>query len=211
MVNLSDYKYTIFSLVFLITGCSSHQSIDVQSDLDKINSSPEIISQYHIGVDDVIRINVWRNPELSVTVPVRPDGRISMPLIGDVSAAGKTPEAVAKNIKSRLSNFVRDPSVTLMVTQLNSHEYLTRLRITGAVSDPSSINYRQGITVLDAVLAAGSVNDFAAPNGTKLYRKIDNKIRVISINLGDILYKGHLQSNIELRPGDIITVPERLF
>jgi len=99
----------------------------------------------------------------------------------------------------------------LMVTQLNSHEYLTRLRITGAVSNPSSINYRQGITVLDAVLAAGSVNDFAAPNGTKLYRKIDNKIRVISINLGDILYKGHLQSNIELRPGDIITVPERLF
>ncbi len=195
----------------LITGCSSNPVMHVQSDRQKINSSPEIITQYFIGVDDVIRINVWRNPELSVTVPVRPDGRISMPLIGDVRAAGKTPEAVAKTIKKRLDDYVRDPSVTLMVTQLNSHEYLTRLRVTGAVSNPSSINYRQGITVLDAILAAGSVNDFSSPNGTKLYRKIDNKVRVININLGDILYKGQLQTNIELRPGDIITVPERLF
>jgi len=195
----------------LVTGCSSNAVMHVQSDRQKINSSPEIISQYFIGVDDVIRINVWRNPELSVTVPVRPDGRISMPLIGDVDAAGKTPEAVANAIKKQLDNFVRDPSVTLMVTQLNSHEYLTRLRVTGAVTNPSSINYRQGITVLDAILAAGSVNDFSSPNGTKLYRKIDNKIRVININLGDILYKGQLQTNIELRPGDIITVPERLF
>lgn len=198
-------------LSFLFTGCASDAHISANSDILKENNSSETIVEYHIGVDDTVNINVWRNPELSVTVPVRPDGKISMPLIGDVHAAGSTPEAVAELIQEKLKNFVRDPNVTLMVTGLQSNEYLTRLRITGAVASPTSLNYRQGMTVLDAILAAGSVNDFAAPNNTKLYRKIQGKARVISIYLGDILYKGKLETNIELRPGDILTVPERLF
>jgi len=196
---------------FLFTGCASDAYISTESEILKEHNSSETILEYHIGVDDTININVWRNPELTVTVPVRPDGKISMPLIGDVRAAGYTPEHVAKSIQNKLKNFVRDPNVTLMVTGLQSNEYLTRLRITGAVTNPTSLNYRQGMTVLDAILAAGSVNDFAAPNNTKLYRKIKGKARVISIYLGDILYKGKLQTNIELRPGDILTVPERLF
>lgn len=208
---LRMYSVLACTILFFLNACSTNQPIDIERNLSKINSSPEIISQYLIGVDDMVRINVWRNPELSVTVPVRPDGRISMPIVGDIDAANKTPVQVANNIQKRLSEFVRDPNVTLMITQLNSHEYLTRLRVTGAVANPSSINYRQGITVLDAVLAAGSVNDFAAPNNTKLYRKIDGKVRVIDINLGDILNKGQLNTNINLRPGDILTVPERLF
>jgi len=198
-------------LGLLITGCSSNSQISAGSNVLEENNSSELIKEYHIGVDDTVRINVWRNPELSVTVPVRPDGRISLPLVGDIQAAGLSPEQVATNIQKKLANYVRDPNVTLMVTGLQSHEYLTRLRITGAVTNPTSINYRQGMTVLDAILAAGSVNDFASPNSTKLYRKISGKIRVINIYLGDILYKGKLETNIELRPGDILTVPERLF
>ena len=200
---------SVLALVF--TGCASNTNIEANSPELKRHNSSEIIKEYRIGVDDTININVWRNPELSVTVPVRPDGKISMPLIGDVLAAGFTPEAVAQAIQRKLKNYVRDPNVTLMVTGLESNLYLTRLRITGAVQNPSSLNYRQGMTVLDAILAAGSVNDFASPNKTKLYRKINGKIRVISIYLGDILYKGELTTNIELRPGDILTVPERLF
>ncbi|MFK5948350.1 MAG: polysaccharide biosynthesis/export family protein [Methylococcales bacterium] len=196
---------------FLFTGCASDVYIPASSKLLKESNSSETIAEYHIGVDDTVNINVWRNPELSVTVPVRPDGKISMPLIGDVHAAGLSPEAVAKSIENQLKNFVRDPNVTLMVTGLQSNEFLTRLRITGAVANPSSINYRQGMTVLDAILAAGSVNDFAAPNNTKLYRKIKGKVYVIGIELGDILNEGRLETNIELRPGDILTVPERLF
>ncbi len=201
---------TLF-LSFLLSGCASDAHISANSNVLKESNSSETVPEYHIGVDDTININVWRNPELSVTVPVRPDGKISLPLVGDVHAAGYSPEYVATSIQRRLKDYVRDPNVTVMVTGLESNVYLTRLRVTGAVNNQMSLNYRQGMTVLDAILAAGSVNDFASPNSTKLYRKIKGKARVISIYLGDILYKGKLETNIELRPGDIITVPERLF
>jgi len=211
MINTRYTAPFMLFVITLITGCASDVYVAADSPVLKDQNASEIIPTYRIGVDDTLNVNVWRNPELTVTVPVRPDGKISMPLIGDVSAAGLTPEEVADDIRKKLQNYVRDPNVTIMVTGLQSHEYLTRLRVTGAVNNPSSINYRQGMTVLDAILAAGSINDFAAPDSTKLYRKIGGKTRVIGINLGDILYKGRLETNIELRPGDIITVPERLF
>jgi len=195
----------------LVSGCASEAYIDANSPMIITQNAPEVIKEYRIGADDVITINVWRNAELSVNGPVRPDGKISMPLVGDIRVAGSTPESVAKKIQKRLSNFIRDPNVTVMVTGLNSHIYLTRLRITGAVNNQSSINYRQGMTVLDAILEAGGINDFASPNNTKLYRKIAGKLRIIDIHLGDILFDGQLETNIQLRPGDIITVPERLF
>lgn len=201
----------VMFLSFLIMGCASNAYIPANSNILKDNNSSETVKEYHIGVDDTINVNVWRNPELSVAVPVRPDGKISIPLVGDVHAAGYSPTYVAASIQDKLKNFVRDPNVTVMVTGLVSNEYLTRLRVTGAVNNQMSLNYRQGMTVLDAILAAGSVNDFASPNSTKLYRKIQGKTRVISIYLGDILYKGQLETNIELRPGDILTIPERLF
>ena len=197
--------------VLLVTACSSNISISEDSDLLKDGGADGGAVNYTIGVDDTVQINVWKNPELSVSVPVRPDGRISMPLIGDIKAAGLEPETVAKNIRHKLSKFVRDPNVTVMVTGLQSHTYLTRLRVTGAVVKPSSMNYRPGMTVLDAILDAGGVNDFASPNNTKLYRKINGKTHVINILLDDILNAGELKTNLELRPGDIITVPERLF
>lgn len=200
-------------LSFLLSNCASDSSVYIEdvSDAAIFSSQSKTINTYLIGVDDTISINVWRNPELSIIVPVRPDGKISMPLVGDVVAAGLTPESVTSSIRKRLKNFIRDPNVTLIITELQSHEYLTRVRITGAVNTPSSLNYRQGMTVLDAVLVAGSVNNFASPNKTKLYRKIDKKTHVLNIFLSDILYKGKLKTNVELRPGDIITVPERIF
>lgn len=200
---------TIFNLI--LTGCASSIELPANSNILKDYSSNKTVKEYFIGVDDTIRINVWKNPELSVTVPVRPDGKISMPLIGDVKAAGFVPEAVAETIRVNLSKFVRDPNVTVMVTGLKSHAYLTRIRITGAVKKAASLNYRQGMTVLDAILEAGGVNDFASPNNTKLYRKIKGKTVVVNIKLGNILYDGELETNIELRPGDILTIPERLF
>ncbi|MDH5572700.1 MAG: polysaccharide biosynthesis/export family protein [Gammaproteobacteria bacterium] len=198
-------------LFVLITGCASDVFISADSEILKEQNVSKTVAIYTIGVDDTMQINVWRNPELSVTVPVRPDGKISMPLIGDVHAAGYTPEEVSAIIRKKLQNYVRDPNVSIIMTGLLSNEYLTRLRVTGAVNASVSLNYRQGMTVLDAVLAAGGINDFAAPNKTRLYREIAGKTRVINIYLGDILYKGRLETNIELRPGDIITVPERIF
>ena len=195
----------------VVSGCASDAHISATSKFLKSNNAPRIAQQYHIGVDDRVLVNVWRNPELSVEVPVRPDGKISMPLIGDVVAAGYSPEEVAAHIEKRLQNYIRDPNVAVLITGLQSHEYLTRVRVTGAVNNSVSLNYRQGMTVLDAILAAGGLNDYAAPNHTKLYRILGGKTRIISIYLGDILNKGQLETNIELRPRDIIAVPERIF
>lgn len=209
--HLNMARIIILILVTSLYACASDIYVAGDSPQLRDQAVSETISEYRIGVDDTVSINVWRNPELTITVPVRPDGKISMPLIGDISAAGLTPIEVASSIQKLLQNFIRDPNVTVIVTELHSHEYLTRLRVTGAVNTPISLNYRQGMTVLDAVLAAGSINNFAAPNGTRLYRKIKGKTHVVKIRLGDILYEGLLETNIDLRPGDIITVPERVF
>jgi len=166
---------------------------------------------YRIGVDDRVQVTVWRNPELSVTGPVRPDGKISVPIIGDVEAGGRTPSEVAEIVRGKLSAYIRDPNVVVILTELRSHEFLSRVRVTGAVRTPRSMPHRQGMTVLDAVLEAGGVNDFSAPSRTKLYRKLKDKTEVFDIDLGDILTKGKLESNLLLRPGDVITIPERLF
>jgi polysaccharide biosynthesis/export protein len=176
-------------------------------------SEPEkqAVSSYRIGVDDVVQVSVWQNQELNVTVPVRPDGKISVPLVGDVDAGGKTPEEVAALIKERLTTYVREPQVTVILTQLNSHEYLSRVRVTGAVEQPMSLPFRQGMTVLDAVLAAGGTNDFAAGDRTQLHRKAETGTSAYAVQLERILLKGDLETNFPLQPGDVITVPERSF
>ncbi|MEO7068172.1 MAG: XrtA/PEP-CTERM system exopolysaccharide export protein [Rhodanobacter sp.] len=170
------------------------------------------MSSYHIGVDDQLSISVWHNPDLSVSVPVRPDGRITVPLIGDVEAGGHTPEQVAADIKGKLNAYIRDPQVTVILTELRSHEYLSRVRVTGAVRTPVSIPFRQGMTVLDAVLAAGGTTEFASPDRTELYRKTASKAtKAYSIRLGKILKDGDLATNYPVQPGDVITVPQRSF
>ena len=137
----------------------------------KLNPQAQAVTAYRIGVDDEVKVSVWQNPGLDVSVPVRPDGKISVPLVGDIDAGGRTPEEVAADIQDKLKTYVRDPQVTVILTQLRSHEYLSRVRVTGAVHQPVSVPYRQGMTVLDAVLAAGGTNEFAASDSTELYRK----------------------------------------
>lgn len=199
-----------FLFAIAVAGCSTATIQDDRDDA-KARLAGAIDGTYRIGVDDLVQVSVWRNPELSVTVPVRPDGKISVPLIGDVQAGGLTPMEVGNTVKEKLSAYIRDPNVAVILTQLRSHEFLSRVRVVGAVRNPRSITHRQGMTVLDAILEAGGVNDFAAPDRTKLHRKINAKPQVISIKLGNILTQGTLETNLELQPGDVITVPERLF
>lgn len=166
---------------------------------------------YKIGVDDVVQVSVWRNPELGITAPVRPDGMITVPLVGDVQAGGRVPAEVAKDIQAKLSTYVVDPQVAVILTELRSHEYLSRVRVTGAVRQPISIPYRQGMTVLDAVLAAGGVTEFAAPDRSNLYRKSGDGIGTYQVRLDGVLNRGDLSTNFKVAPGDVITVPERLL
>ncbi|WP_220348925.1 polysaccharide biosynthesis/export family protein [Alkalilimnicola ehrlichii] len=116
-----------------------------------------------IGPDDQLQVEVWRNPDLSVSVPVRPDGMVSVPLIGDVPAGGQTPQQVADSIEEKLRHYIREPQVTVIVTELRSHEFISRVRVTGAVGAPMSLPYRQGMTVLDAVLEAGGLPSLPLP------------------------------------------------
>ncbi len=202
----------VLGLVSIIGGCaSSPETAEGTDKKETTRFATYVDGDYRIGVDDRVQVTVWRNPELSITVPVRPDGKISVPLIGDVQAGGNTPTQVAALIKDKLSAFIREPNVAVILTELRSHEFLSRVRVTGAVRVPRSMPYRQGMTVLDAVLEAGGVNDFAAPNRTKLYRKQKSKTEVVDIDLGDILTKGKLETNVELKPGDVVTIPERIF
>lgn len=195
---------SLFLFACAATPPADGDAADSQISRGQIQSAP-----YTIGVDDQVRVNVWGNPELSLEMPVRPDGKISLPLIGDVQAGSLTPEQVAKDIKQRLSRFIKNPNVTVILTQLRSHTYISRIRVTGAVRTPISIPYRQGMTLLDAVLAAGGLTDFAAPGRTKLYRSRGGKTETFAIDLDAILNDGNVSTNKRLVPGDIIAVPER--
>ena len=198
------------TLALNVAACAGLEEVPELAD-SASQSIAKAEGDYRIGLDDRVQVTVWRNPDLSVTALVRPDGKISVPIIGDVAAGGHTPSEVAEDIKRRLSAYIREPNVAVILTELRSHEFLTRVRVTGAVRAQRSMPHRQGMTVLDVVLEAGGVNDFASPNRTKLYRKLKDKTEVFSIELGDILNKGRLETNMLLRPGDVITIPERLF
>lgn len=212
-MRLLAFKASLFAAVLVsLSACASSGSTAASGPVGAPAEATEsMIDSYKIGVDDQIQVNVWGNPDLSVSVPVRPDGMISMPLIGDVGAGGHTPEEVAANIKDKLSYYIREPNVTVLVTQLRSHEYISRIRVTGAVQRPISIPFRQGMTVLDAVLAAGGVSEFASLGKTRLHRKQEGQQEVFDIPLDRILNDGDLTANVTLMPGDTITVPERRF
>jgi polysaccharide export outer membrane protein len=173
---------------------------------------PIDMGTYLLEVGDTVRVDVWRNPELSITVPVRPDGRISTPLVGDVYAKGITPMSLKFLISDRLRQFLREPEVSVIVIETKSGFYDQRVRLTGAVKTPMSIAYRQKMTLLDLILETGGVSDFAASHKTVIHRYAKNgDIKKIYVDLEALLEKGKIELNIDLSPGDIIVVPERLF
>lgn len=213
MLNLAAKSLAVLAAFLVASTVAAQQSDKEALETGSLTAEAgpgEFAELYRIGVDDRLQVSVWRNPELSVTVPVRPDGRISVPLIGDVMAGGRAPQDVAADIEQQLAAYVRDPKVAVILVDLRSHEFISRVRVTGAVRQPVSVPYRQGMTVLDAVLQAGGVNDFAAANRSRLHRR-DGRgaVETRELRLGDILDGGKLESNVDVRPGDVITVPER--
>ncbi|WP_379865212.1 XrtA/PEP-CTERM system exopolysaccharide export protein [Marinobacter sp. M5B] len=196
--------------VILVSGCagpktSSPEQIQRALAVDTVNS----VDEYILGATDVVRVSVWRNEDLSISVPIRPDGRISVPLVGDVQASGRTPDALANDIETKLSAYIREPQVSIVVTSMGSHEYSDRVRVTGAVQQPTSVPHRAGMTVLDMVLTSGGVTPFASPNNSVLYRAVEGEVVAIPVKLDEILSRGDISTNYKLRPGDILTIPER--
>jgi len=199
----------LFSMVALL-GLSACTTINLVKE-QPVETSIGIVEEYLLGIGDVLQVSVWRNPDLSVSVIVRPDGKISVPLGGDIKVDGKSTQSLSTELEKKLSSFIRNPKVTVIVTRPTSAEFIHRIRVTGAVEAQRSIPYRKGITVLDVILEAGGVSAFANADKSKLYRQTSEGAKVYPIFLNDILEKGILDSNYTLFPQDIITVPERGF
>jgi polysaccharide export outer membrane protein len=168
-----------------------------------------VAAAYIIGPGDSLEVFVWRNPELSSTVPVRPDGKISTPLVEDMVAVGKTPTQLARDIEKVLAEYVKSPQVNVIVTLPVSA--FSQVKIIGQVLKPQSLPYRDGMTVLDALLSVGGLGPYAAGNRAKVVRSEGGKQTEISVNLEKIVDKGDMTQNIKLQPGDVIVVPETHF
>ena len=199
----------LFSMVALL-GLSACTTINLVKE-QPVETSIGVVDEYLLGIGDAVQISVWRNSDLSVSVTVRPDGKISVPLAGDIKVDGKSTQVLSGEIEEKLGDYIRNPKVTVIVTNPTSAEFIHRIRVTGAVAAQRSIPYRKGITVLDVILEAGGVSAFANADESKLYRQTIDGARVYPIFLNDILEKGILDSNYTLFPQDIITVPERGF
>ena len=168
-------------------------------------SSPD----YVIGPGDALQIFVWRNPELTTGVPVRPDGKISTPLVEDMPAVGKTPTQLARDIEKVLAVYVKQPQVNVIVTQPASA--YSQIKVIGQVLHAAAVPYREGMTVMDAVLAVGGLTTFAAGNRAQLVRTIDGKQIELHVKLDALLNHGDMSQNLPVRPGDVLVVPESRF
>ena len=202
----------ITAAIVLLVGLTACSANPVSNQAPPSAKALDSVATYRIGVDDIIEVSVWRYPELKSTMPVRADGLITIPLVGDIQAGGRTPAEVSEEARKAMADYIRDPQVTVIVSEMRSHEYLSRVRVTGAVRSPVSLPYRDGMTVLDAVLAAGGPTEFAATDRAALHRRSGtDETLSYAVRLGAILQRGELGSNYSVMPGDVITIPERAF
>lgn len=195
----------ILSFAF-VAGCAG-------ADYDARNLPDELATQsdeYRIGPGDTVQIFVWDHEDLSTTVQVRPDGKISTPLVEDLQASGKTPTDLARDIEVVLSEYVRSPVVTVIMQGFQGVSS-QQVRVVGQAAEPQALQYRQGMTVLDVVIAVGGLSEFAAGNRAKIIRELDGKSVEIRVRLDDLLNKGRIEENIRMLPGDVLIIPESVF
>jgi polysaccharide biosynthesis/export protein len=197
-------------LLGLLTMAVAAESPPVTPPAPPAPAAAAVDPDYVIGPGDTVQVFVWRNQELSVTVPVRPDGKISTPLVEDMVAVGRTSSQLAREIEKVLAEYIRSPQVNIIVT--NPLSANSQIKVVGEVATPQSVPYRQGLTALDVVLAVGGLTEFAAGNRAKIVRKDENgKIREIKVRLDALVRKGKMAENVDVAPGDVLIVPESFF
>lgn len=191
---------------FLISACGTAP----MGTLPPASSSPQSSDySYIIGAGDNLNIIVWRNPELSLSVPVRPDGKVSAPLVDEMVAQGKTSSDLARDIEKKLSTYVRDPVVTVIVTNFVG-PYSEQIRVVGEAAKPQFLPYKQKMTLLDVMIAVGGLTDFADGNGASILRTSDGN-KQYAVRLKDLIKRGDVSANVEMRPGDILIIPQGFF
>jgi polysaccharide biosynthesis/export protein len=199
-------------LSLMLTGCAGSSSGPQLPPASFVAMQEGPGEDYIIGPLDELTIFVWRNPELGSKVQVRPDGRITTPLITDMPAVGKTPKMLADDITLQLSQYIQDPLVSVIINKF-SGTYSQQVRVVGATEKPASLPYRANMTLLDAMIAVGGLSEYAAGNRARLIRfdKASGKQKEFAVRLADLLRKGDSKANVMLMPGDVIIIPESTF
>ena len=166
--------------------------------------------EYLIGPGDNVNIQVWRNPELSMIVPVRPDGKITTPLVEDLPASGRTPTQLAREIEKALAKYIQNPVVTVIVSVFNG-PYSQQVRVIGEAAKPQALPYRENMTLMDVMILVGGITDFAAGNRASIVRSAGGKSEQLGVRLIDLVRKGDLSANVAMRPGDVLIIPQSFF
>jgi polysaccharide export outer membrane protein len=192
----------VLAVAVVATGCSSNLPAAPAS--TSVNNY-----DYVIGPGDTLNIVVWRNPELSATIPVRPDGRISAPLVEDMPAAGKDATTLARDIEKVLGKYIRDPVVSIVVTNFVG-PYAQQIRVIGEAAKPQVLSYKQNMTLLDVMIAVGGMTDFAAGNRASILRTAEGN-KQYGVRLNDLVKNGDISANVDMRPGDILIIPQSWF
>jgi len=188
-----------------LCGCSSFGTPKVA---DESLTPP--MHDYRIGPGDNLNIIVWRNPEVSMEVPVRPDGKISTPLVEDIPASGKTATELARDIEGSLAKFIQQPVVTVIVTGFVG-SYSEQIRVIGQAAKPQALPYRQEMSLLDVLIAVGGVTEFASGNNASIIRTVSGQQKKLPVRLDDLIKEGDISANMTMRPGDILVIPESVF
>lgn len=201
-------RFTVWGMLLLLlaglAGCSSPRGLPPAP---AAAATPQY--RYLIGPLDTLSVLVWRNPELSLTVPVRPDGRISVPLVDDIQALGRNPTDLARDIEKALSKYIRDPVVSVMVTSFIG-PYSEQIRVVGEAARPQAIPYRQSMTLLDVMVLVGGLTDFADGNAAVLVRGSEGG-KQYSVRLRDLVRRGDIAANVDVKPGDVLIIPQSWF
>lgn len=207
------WAITIFAMGLFVSGCAG-QNTAIESDSAPSSSSESgsetRAEEYLIGPGDQLQIFVWRNPELSSTIPVRPDGKITTPLVEDVLASGKTATQLAREMERRLAFYVKNPIVTVTVQEFVGR-YSEQIRVVGEAATPKSLSYSSNMTLLDVIIDVGGLTEFADGNKASIVRNVNGKRQQIRIRLDDLIKRGDISANIEMMPGDILIIPESWF
>ncbi|MFC5552265.1 XrtA/PEP-CTERM system exopolysaccharide export protein [Massilia aerilata] len=189
------------ALALVLTGCAT-RTLPPQTQV----TNPD----YLIGPGDTVNIMVWRNPEVSMSVPVRPDGKITTPLVEDLPAAGKTSTDLARDIEKALAKFIQQPVVTVIVTNFVGN-FSEQIRVVGQAAKPQALPYRRDMSLMDVLIAVGGVTEFAAGNRASLIRTVDGKQQKFNVRLDDLIKEGDISANMPMRPGDVLVIPESYF
>jgi polysaccharide export outer membrane protein len=201
----------MLTALVVLTACSQSGSIPIQSGDSQGDAGNEAASpMYVIGPGDSLNIFVWGDSELSTEVVVRPDGLITTPLVEDLQASGMTPTKLARTLEMRLSEFVKNPKVTVSVTNFIGR-YTEQVRVVGQAAQPQSLPYRDGMTLLDVIISVGGLTEFAAGNKAKVVRKIKGQTHQFRVRLDDLIRDGDISANEKMMPGDVLIIPETWF